>query len=71
MEVKRAHQEIGKQNASRNSITQMTQELNRTYVETERMTNRIANLYTEIDKKDEQLSKLKAKFAVQKMLTKC
>ena len=53
LEVKRVHTELGILNNSRNSISQMTQELNRTYIETERMTNKISKLYTEIDKKDE------------------
>ena len=60
-EVKRVHTDLGMFNVSRNNLSLMTQELNRTYVETERMTSTISKLYTEIDKKDKELMKLKAK----------
>ena len=59
-EVKRVHTEFGMFNNSRNNISQMTQELNRTYMETERMTNTISKLYNEIDQKEKQLNDLKS-----------
>ena len=49
LEVKRVHIDLGRLNISQKTVTGIKQELDRTYRETDRLTNRISKLYTEID----------------------
>ena len=58
VELKRVHTELGKR---QNTETSMALELQRVHTESDRMTQKLAKLYTENDLKDEQLVRMKCR----------